>query len=93
MLTPVCLEVSISEAKSLIPTSFLEFNTSCLRSGKQSEPFYQLARWTLINFNPELNLLSDGIVSQADFNLSAPDTFCLQLQFDSEVLFKTNTDC
>jgi hypothetical protein len=31
------LEVSISEAESLIPILFLEFNTSCLRSGKQSE--------------------------------------------------------
>lgn len=72
MLTPVCLEVSISEAESLIPTSFLEFNTSCLRSGKQLESFYQLARWTLTNFNPELNLLSGSLGLAAGFDHFEP---------------------
>ena len=41
-------------------------------------------RW--INLNDRS--CSDRIVRQADFDLSVPDTFCLQLQFDSEVPFE-----
>jgi len=74
MLTPVCLEVS------LIPTLFLEFNTSCLCSGKQSvssecrwiDTISQLARWTLTNFNPELNLLSGSLWPAAGFDHFEP---------------------
>ena len=74
----MCLEVSISEAESLIPTLFLEFNTSCLRhnlsppSGDGLTRSISWPQWTLTNFNPELDLLSGSLGPAVEFDHFEP---------------------
>ena len=59
MLTPVCLEVSISEAEIHIPT-FLGFNTSHLRFGR----YFEFSEWIWID--PSDQFCPEEIICQTD---------------------------